>query len=851
MSSVKSVRTIADQKPTSDPQRRAGSTDRPAADPPSEAELQRRLARKEEVLRLLKDVAVVMNEASSVDDALSYVVERVCTFAGWPVGHVYLTSSKQQDLLVPTAVFHLSDPERYKAFGEATMDTSFRKNVGLPGRVLATRAPVWINNIAEDPNFPRARLVQDIGVTSGFGFPVMTGEKVTGVLEFFSVEMTEPDHELLDAMANVGAQLGRVIEREKAAEEIRASEERLRTLTSSTVEAIITANERGLITDWAGGSERIFGYTADEVRGRDLVMLMPDRYVAAHREGFARYLKTGEPRIIGHTVEIEARRKDGTELPVELSLSAWKAGGVQFFTAVIRDITERKRSEDRLREREQQLERAQRIAHLGSWQFELPDGPVEWSDELCRIYGVDPGSRPTFEEYMDMVHPEDREPARSAIARAMETHEPFSLYHRIIRQSDGEERILHGEGEVVVDDKGRPIRMFGTALDVTELKRTEQTLRERERLFRLLAENMSDVILLQASSGEVTYASPSSKRVLGYEPDELEGRNLFELLEDADAERLRAGSYQHMLNDKRYTEAVARARHASGTTVWLELASKPIVGEDGQVQHILSSARDVTERIRAEEDANRYRSELEKRNRELQDFAYVASHDLQEPLRKIRAFSGLLEEDYGDRLDEEALGYLDRVKDAAARMSTLISDLLEFSRITTKGEPFAVIDLNKVVSGVMSDLEVAISESGAEIEIDDLPDIQADALQMRQLFQNLIANALKFSRDDVTPRIRVTAAVLDKREGKRAGGSPVCRIVVEDNGIGFEAKFADRIFTPFQRLHHQREYEGTGMGLAICRRIVERHEGTIAADSAPGEGATFTIELPVYQSVES
>ncbi len=847
---MNSDKNISDTISTSDETVPSEGADR-AADSPETGILRRLLAQKDDVLRLLKDVALAMNEASSADHALQYVVERICAFKGWPVGHVYLVSPTQHDLLIPTSIFHFDDPGRFEAFRAVTLDTSFRKGEGLPGRVMAKQVPLWIEDVSNDDNFPRARLVEEIGISSGFAFPLLMGDRVIGVLEFFSSEAVEPDYDLLDAMANVGAQLVRVIEREHAAEAIRASEERLRALTGSMNEAIITADESGRITGWGGGAERIFGYSEQDAQGRDLVMLMPQRYVDPHRAGMARFHATGEARLIGDTIQVEAERKDGTEFPVELSLSTWQAGGERFFTAVIRDVTERKEAENRLRERDLQLERAQRIAHLGSWHFDVAHGRIAWSDELCRIYGIAPGAEPTFEEYIGMIHPDDRERAVAIAKQALETQEPFSFYHRIVRRSDGEERILHGEGEVVADDAGHPVLMFGTGLDVTELKRAEENLRERERLFRLLAENMTDIILLQDPAGDVLYASPSCERVLGIDADALKGRNLFERLHPSDEERLRRGAHQHMLEGKPYTQTIVRARREAGNFVWLELASKPIYGEDGAVEHILASARDVTERIKAEEEASRSRSQLETRNRELQDFAYVASHDLQEPLRKIQAFSDLLEDDYGHKLDEEGLGHIERIKDAAVRMSTLISDLLQFSRITTRGEPFSKIDLNEVIDGVLSDLEVAVSEADAEIVVEDLPEIEADALQMRQLFQNLIGNGLKFRQDGVRPRIRVAASISKSRTEPRGGPSEVCRISVADNGIGFDAKYADRIFKPFQRLHHRRAYEGTGMGLAICRRIVERHDGALTVESAPDKGATFTVELPVRRSVST
>jgi signal transduction histidine kinase len=230
--------------------------------------------------------------------------------------------------------------------------------------------------------------------------------------------------------------------------------------------------------------------------------------------------------------------------------------------------------------------------------------------------------------------------------------------------------------------------------------------------------------------------------------------------------------------------------------------------------------------------------ELERSNRELQDFASVASHDLQEPLRKVRAFGDRLAAKYGPELTDQGRDYLARMQDAAARMQALINDLLMFSRVTTRAQPFVPVDLNDLVRGVASDLEVRIQQTGATLHVEPLPTIDADPLQMRQLFQNLLSNALKFQRPDVAPALRVYA---------EDSGEQDVQLCVQDNGIGFDEKYLDRIFTIFQRLHGRIEYEGTGVGLAVCRKIVERHGGTITARSAPGEGATFIVTLPRSQ----
>ena len=245
---------------------------------------------------------------------------------------------------------------------------------------------------------------------------------------------------------------------------------------------------------------------------------------------------------------------------------------------------------------------------------------------------------------------------------------------------------------------------------------------------------------------------------------------------------------------------------------------------------------EVARRIALEEELHEKSANLERSNQELQDFAYVASHDLQEPLRKIQAFGDLLESEYGAQLDD-GLQYLERMRNAASRMSTLIEDLLSFSRITTKVRPVTSVDLNDVASGVISDLESRIERTGGDVLVESLPKVMADPLHMRQLFQNLIGNALKFHQPDIAPKVRVYVLPDESSNGYNV-------ICFEDNGIGFDEKYLDRIFSVFQRLHGKEAYEGTGIGLAVCRKIAERYGGTITATSKKDHGSTFIVTIP-------
>jgi signal transduction histidine kinase len=246
-------------------------------------------------------------------------------------------------------------------------------------------------------------------------------------------------------------------------------------------------------------------------------------------------------------------------------------------------------------------------------------------------------------------------------------------------------------------------------------------------------------------------------------------------------------------------------------------------------------------RLQSTNDLLRHAAELSRSNAELEQFASIASHDLQEPLRKVQTFAAQLNAKESENLSEQGRDFLRRMSDAAGRMRSLIDDLLMFSRVSTQGRPFTAVNLGHVISQVLVDLEVSIEESGAMVTVGLMPTVEADPLQMRQLFQNLLGNALKFRRPDVIPELRVEAKVVDH----------IAQVTVRDNGIGFDAQYATRIFRAFERLHGASAYPGTGIGLALCRKIVERHHGAITATGEIDHGSTFTLWLPVSQPEET
>ena len=268
------------------------------------------------------------------------------------------------------------------------------------------------------------------------------------------------------------------------------------------------------------------------------------------------------------------------------------------------------------------------------------------------------------------------------------------------------------------------------------------------------------------------------------------------------------------------------------------LNARLVARAPGEPRIILLAIEDVTEQRATEWRLAAHRQELQRSNAALQEFASVASHDLQEPLRKIVSFGERLNTVAGPLLDGDARHHLERILSAATRMRTLISGLLAYSQVTTRVQPFVATDLAGIAREVIADLETALADAGGHVDVGPLPVIEADALQMRQLLQNLLTNAIKYRREDIPPVVRVRAT----------NGGGQCRITVSDNGIGFQAEHAEKIFRMFERLHNHAEYEGSGIGLAICRKIAERHGGTIEAAGVAGEGATFTVTLPIAQA---
>jgi PAS domain S-box-containing protein len=383
-----------------------------------------------------------------------------------------------------------------------------------------------------------------------------------------------------------------------------------------------------------------------------------------------------------------------------------------------------------------------------------------------------------------------------------------------------------------------------------ERKMLEEALFVEKERAKVTLRSIGDAVICTDLDGRITYLNLVAEHLTGWTLAEASGLAMDEVVQVVDfiSRQIVLNPMELVIGSDEISHLPANSVlvRRDGVEIAIDDTISPIHDDLGAVTGAVIIFRDVSVARSMSLHLQAVDAELERSNRELQDFATIASHDLQEPLRKIRAFGDRLEEQASDVLDPESEDYLRRMRDAAARMQSLIDDLLEYSRITMHPEPPEPVDLGLVVAEVLIDLDERIRTSGGRVTVGPLPTLLASPLQMRQLFQNLIANALKFHPDGVAPEVDIRATELPARPASASSsGVPVLwEFHIQDNGIGFDPKYVDKIFAPFQRLNGRQAYEGTGMGLAICRRIVALGGGTITARSTPGAGATFVVTLP-------
>jgi PAS domain S-box-containing protein len=487
--------------------------------------------------------------------------------------------------------------------------------------------------------------------------------------------------------------------------------------------------------------------------------------------------------------------------------------------------------------------------------FDVRSGEVTYlNDKITQILGYTPEEFVAFpDNWLSIIHPDDLDFFKQTLDGyyQLRENESFSFIARY-NHKDGGCKYLKADGTILETKMGKASSLIFFLQNVTDQVRFEEEANATRQLF-----DETEKLLLfgswtwEARTGKITWTEGMCD-LLEYQPDELteidhqfyKKHVLPEYLENLQSTVSKA------INDKQDFEVELIIKSKTGVEKFVFTKGKPILDKDGNVKKYVGITRDVTNKKNAEKDRERRIRELNRSNKELEEFAYVASHDMHEPLRKILTFGEKINLKYSSALGEDGKIYLDRIVSSAHNMRNLIDNLLEFSKISRGKRAFELIDLNEIIHQVVSDQELRIEETGTKIKLKELPKVEAVSTELRQLFNNLLSNAIKFRKKDVYPVITISSHKLthkEKSEWLIPFNQTYYKISIQDNGIGFESAYSEKIFEIFQRLHGKSEYSGSGIGLAICKKIVENHDGIIYATGETGIGSVFSIILPENQ----
>ena len=785
-------------------------------------------------------------------------------------------------------VLHGAAPSLPETYSLALHGLEIGEGVGSCGTAATRGERVVVSDISTDPLWTHyAALALEHGLRACWSTPVKSADgRVLATFATYYREVREPSAAELVTIDTMAAMAAMAIEQERAYRRLQLSEQRFRSLFEEHPDVVYSLDLEGRFTQLNQHFLDQAGARPDQVLGRLFdERIAPEQRdtVRAHFEAAARgqartyeltaltvrgaridLRVTNLPMVVdgrvtgvfGIAQDISLLRKHQRELAEALDAAEANSAQLrrlsQAAVTLNQDLEEKGLYRQLVEQLRETLGAHQAVVSVETGQgaaqminaISLSEKYAKWHDYDAPIDGtgiymmVAEKKRPIRMTQAELeAHPRwrgfgkhaaDHPPMRGWLAVPMIGSDGGNL--GVLQLSD------KARGEFNEDDEQVAVQFAQMASIAIERARLIEKLRVRDRFFDMSAEVF---VVFDPAARRWAQVNPVFSQITGYSAEELCSREFTDFIhpDDRPAAQARAGNLVRKVGVPRNFQNRYVCR--DGSVRWLDWVSVP--GPDGLVYGV---GRDITERRKAEAALEQTLADLNSRNRELQDFAFIASHDLQEPLRKIRAFSDRLQQRHAAALAPEARDYLDRTGQAAARMQTLIDDLLAYSRVA-RGKPFVSVALDGVLAAVLEDLEARLESSGGRVESGPLPTVEGDPTQLRQLVQNLLANALKFRSPDRAPLVRISA------EPTRIGDAPGWQLTFADNGIGFEPRYAERIFGPFQRLHGRQEYEGTGIGLAIVRRIIERHRGTIQAEGRPGEGAAFILRIPERQPEET
>lgn len=517
-----------------------------------------------------------------------------------------------------------------------------------------------------------------------------------------------------------------------------------------------------------------------------------------------------------------------------------KHGRITKWFGTATDIHDTKLSEEKIRTSEAYFRQLTDTVPAIIWITE-PDGSCSYLNKHWYTFTGQTHEEAEGFGWLDATHPDDKEQAGKIFVEANANQKPFSIIYRL-RNSEGDYRWAIDSGSPRFSADGIFEGMIGTVVDVHERKLAENAIRQSEAHFRTLAETLPQLVWMTNEKGEQEYASSRWQVYTGIQPSGAETWS--QIVHPHDMPSITEAWTTSMQTGSVY-RSEARLKNKDGHYRWHFAHAEPIINENGEVVKWIGAFTDIHDQKTLSEKLEKLvaarTKELQQSNDDLQQFAHVASHDLKEPVRKVTMFASRLEEEFGHTLDERAKIYISKIQKAANRMFTMIEGVLTYSTINAYTQMPEKVDLNEMVATIEQDLELVIQEKGAVVEHDVLPVLEAAPVLLYQLLYNLINNSLKFSKPGVPPRIWIDSEI------KMKDDTEFVELRVKDNGIGFEAHESAIIFDTFTRLNSKATYDGTGLGLSLCKKIAERHGGEINATGDSGLGATFTVTLPLKQ----
>jgi PAS domain S-box-containing protein len=622
--------------------------------------------------------------------------------------------------------------------------------------------------------------------------------------------------------------------RREAEEHLARMESRYRGLLEAAPDAMVVVNQGGEIVLLNVQAEKQFGYRRDELLGQEVKNIIPKGFAERLIADRTRSAADALAQKIGTGIELTARRKDGSEFPIEIMLSPLESAEGTLVTAAIRDISVRKEAEQHLAQMEgryrgllEAAPDAMVVVNQGG-EIVLLNVRAERQfgyrrDELLgqQVKNIIP------EGFAERLIADDLRSAADALAQQIGTG-----IELMGRRKFGSEFPI----EIMLSplESAEGILVTAAIRDISVRKEAEQHLAQMEGRYRGLLEAAPDAMVVVNQGGEIVLLNVQAEKQFGYRRDELLGQMVKNIIPEGFAERLVADalrSTEDALAQQIGTGIELTALRKDGSEFPIELMLSPLESAEGIL--VTAAIRDITMRREAEAHLLEKVEELNRSNVELGQFAYIASHDLQEPLRMVASYTQLLSRRYKGKLDADADEFIAFAVDGASRMQRLIQDLLTYSRVGTKGQELLDTSSEEAFGQALMNLRGAIEASGALVTHDPLPSVMADEMQLTQLFQNLVGNAIKYQSPGI-PHVHVSAAKY---------GAKKWTFSVQDDGLGIDSQYFDKIFGMFQRLHKREEFAGTGIGLAICKKIVERHGGIISVESQVGQGSKFSFAL--------